>query len=137
MEENKNISEGSPEINPSVLAALNRMSKDEKQAYIFEKSIFMYEDEVKYEDLEQDGVEGISDDELHAFLEKRMISQLTSFIIERNQGNVLKIKDIKKEGSLKKRLQLMVLSPLDLRQIVEYCIRATPDDAIKQIKGEE
>lgn len=137
MEENKNISQGSPEVNPSIISALNKMTKDEKQAYIFEKSIFTYEDEVKYEDLEQDGVEGISDDELHAFLEKRMISQLTDFIIERNQGNVLKIKDIEKDGSLKKQLRLMVLSPLDLRQIVEYCIRATPDEAIKQIKGEE
>lgn len=137
MEDNKNISEGSPEVNPSIISALNKMTKDEKQAYIFEKSIFSYEDEIKYEEIEQDGEEGISDAELHAFLEKRMISQLTEFIIERNQGNVLKIKDIEKDGSLKKQLRLMVLSPLDLRQIVEYCIRATPDDAIKKIKSEE
>jgi len=120
-----------PQVNPEIENILN---KNEYQQAIFEKSIFMYDFEVDAAELDKNNDGVVSIQELHDYIDGHLAAELTTFILNRNKGNITTIANVT-EGKVNKMLKLMVMSPEDFKHAVDFFIRVLPQDALDSIRG--
>lgn len=118
-------------VNADIVTAL-RLIKNFKQGAILENSLLTAQFQ-QAKDVEMN----LSDEAVKQITESEMAMQLAKKIIEQKSSHITRADRTVEFGIpvTETRLELLVLATPELKEIVEYCIRVMPEEAVTKIRN--
>lgn len=119
------------EVNDSLKQAISSI-KNFKQGQLLEKSLFTSSYQVSPEIMRVHDEESVL-----KIIKSELISRLAKEIVSRYEKSITLTDLDSWPGTKAHRLELLVLEPSSLKEIVEFCIRQIPDHELSKIRKTE